>query len=365
MDSLAEPDPDARYAHSVVHVWDGERGQFVDSRRNVELRLREVALLRSLIDSSRDQPAQVFDEGYDILFSSLVDEIIWAGARFRCGCGCDRPTVGQETSEAKLLALPYDQHAEVLFYSFTAEVSHAIDASCVAASKAKAEAHATSWWQKWPLGSTQSPPPKLDDTVSVTPRHRGRVCVAILDTQGESIVQRVWTVYFPGPIPGLEEFAARIFHDAEPFIKSLGERLCKIPEIAAEVAVQGCVGCGSANTGIRLGIHLQRLPENEFARNVFVALGLPVCVELKEDCEKTRMDMEYDILESVEPPIKLGVKDGVLQCAHCRYESYRGATGPAKGKLKACSKCHRTLYCSRECQVADWPKHKLVCGKQG
>jgi hypothetical protein len=29
--------------------------------------------------------------------------------------------------------------------------------------------------------------------------------------------------------------------------------------------------------------------------------------------------------------------------------------------ISACSRCHWIKYCSRECQVADWPRHKLQC----
>jgi mitochondrial splicing suppressor protein 51 len=33
-------------------------------------------------------------------------------------------------------------------------------------------------------------------------------------------------------------------------------------------------------------------------------------------------------------------------------------------QLKHCAKCPTTLYCSRECQKADWKSHKLVCAGQ-
>lgn len=41
------------------------------------------------------------------------------------------------------------------------------------------------------------------------------------------------------------------------------------------------------------------------------------------------------------------------QCALCRK-----FCGPTK-----CGKCGLVIYCSRECQVTDWKKHKLVCNK--
>ncbi|KAI9729310.1 MAG: hypothetical protein M1834_006981 [Cirrosporium novae-zelandiae] len=32
--------------------------------------------------------------------------------------------------------------------------------------------------------------------------------------------------------------------------------------------------------------------------------------------------------------------------------------------LKACAKCHKSLYCSRNCQKKDWKSHKRGCGLQ-
>ncbi|KAI0455976.1 putative MYND domain protein [Xylaria acuta] len=36
----------------------------------------------------------------------------------------------------------------------------------------------------------------------------------------------------------------------------------------------------------------------------------------------------------------------------------------ASPELKKCAKCTTTLYCSRDCQKADWKTHKKICGKQ-
>lgn len=34
----------------------------------------------------------------------------------------------------------------------------------------------------------------------------------------------------------------------------------------------------------------------------------------------------------------------------------------SKDKLLVCGKCHSVEYCSKECQVIHWPKHKHFCG---
>ena len=36
----------------------------------------------------------------------------------------------------------------------------------------------------------------------------------------------------------------------------------------------------------------------------------------------------------------------------------------ATSKLFECAKCHRVLYCSKECQQADWKNHKKVCSSK-
>jgi hypothetical protein len=41
----------------------------------------------------------------------------------------------------------------------------------------------------------------------------------------------------------------------------------------------------------------------------------------------------------------------------CGYEKCDGA----ESKILRCSRCQLQWYCRKECQAADWPKHKVVC----
>ena len=50
----------------------------------------------------------------------------------------------------------------------------------------------------------------------------------------------------------------------------------------------------------------------------------------------------------------------MLQCRVCQSSAdMLGHT------LKQCARCGKAVYCSRECQKADWPEHKIVHGYKG
>ncbi|KAL4443553.1 hypothetical protein ABPG75_011290 [Micractinium tetrahymenae] len=46
-----------------------------------------------------------------------------------------------------------------------------------------------------------------------------------------------------------------------------------------------------------------------------------------------------------------------VQCDLCRKQAEVGE------KFPICSRCHVCVYCSKDCQAADWPYHKADCGK--
>lgn len=45
-----------------------------------------------------------------------------------------------------------------------------------------------------------------------------------------------------------------------------------------------------------------------------------------------------------------------LACTSCQTQQYELAE-----PLKKCTRCRSQRYCSRNCQEADWPRHKLIC----
>jgi hypothetical protein len=50
----------------------------------------------------------------------------------------------------------------------------------------------------------------------------------------------------------------------------------------------------------------------------------------------------------------------MTQCYNEKCSLPRGEV--EQSKATCCSKCRQATYCSRSCQVQDWPRHKIVCG---
>ena len=80
----------------------------------------------------------------------------------------------------------------------------------------------------------------------------------------------------------------------------------------------------------------------------------PICVDMSPCAKKVHKEEHqrsqdvYDTIDKYLPNYKVNT------CRHCEK---------VDKELKRCGKCKMAKYCSNECQLADWPTHKLVCKK--
>jgi hypothetical protein len=71
-------------------------------------------------------------------------------------------------------------------------------------------------------------------------------------------------------------------------------------------------------------------------------------------CEKQRKMKKSDVVSGGMYSVTCSSNGDTMEqvCRVC---------GQRQGKLKRCSLCHVTCYCSAECQKKDWKEHKVVC----
>ena len=60
------------------------------------------------------------------------------------------------------------------------------------------------------------------------------------------------------------------------------------------------------------------------------------------------LDEKYEEVKSI-------TKMGICYNTHCKMPTVE------RSKAKCCSRCRCATYCSRECQEADWSRHKPIC----
>ncbi|RUS25644.1 hypothetical protein BC938DRAFT_471847 [Jimgerdemannia flammicorona] len=65
------------------------------------------------------------------------------------------------------------------------------------------------------------------------------------------------------------------------------------------------------------------------------------------------------MLKNTGPRVLAAAIKNTMACAACKRSSAEGGGG-----LQLCSGCNSVLYCSKECQRADWKTHKLACRKK-
>lgn len=76
----------------------------------------------------------------------------------------------------------------------------------------------------------------------------------------------------------------------------------------------------------------------------------------KKEHGRTPTDGEMIQLKNLHAHLKFTNKT----CAACGLKEDETCFDKDK-KLKRCSRCHKAYYCSKSCQTAHWPVHKLYC----
>ena len=120
-------------------------------------------------------------------------------------------------------------------------------------------------------------------------------------------------------------------------------------ELLAMLPFDSCVNCAcNQATGFVCSMAFGKDPKGDKLR-MLIAPALPVCNDLL--CNARLRDFRTALLPKAYTPEK--------QMEACRVCSKMGAGQ----SIKNCGRCKTAFYCSRECQVKDWPLHKTDCRK--
>ena len=113
---------------------------------------------------------------------------------------------------------------------------------------------------------------------------------------------------------------------------------------------------------------ISKKPTHDVERALFISHPQPA-----KPPPKTRSQMYDQMSEMSEDQLKDFIENTVpgqtwiKHCAWCEngqsvVKEFPGVKGEdGGGKFSYCKGCLQVTYCSKECQVADWPDHKLIC----
>lgn len=120
--------------------------------------------------------------------------------------------------------------------------------------------------------------------------------------------------------------------------------------------------CSICRTEVGKGL-LFHQHEGKIARLYFC---IPLCQATNAKLGCTECGQIVDTLEVINDETPLGTY--ALLCERCRETRFQFSTlgchkCAKKGMLKYCEGCGYARYCSKQCQVADWPEHGKTCTK--
>ena len=107
------------------------------------------------------------------------------------------------------------------------------------------------------------------------------------------------------------------------------------------------VSAGSGGSAFGLSSILSGFWVN--APSIFTRFVTPIYLE-----PDTTFDVDLDRGKAVDPTSP-SAEPGARTCAHC---SKVGAS------MKKCRQCKKIYYCSKACQVAHWPTHRVACSAE-
>ena len=127
-------------------------------------------------------------------------------------------------------------------------------------------------------------------------------------------------------------------------------------------------GLEAGNQGMAVGAAMFHVPLRTSAVRAAIAsitddfmaaparLACPQGVHGKEITEQDLVGMQAQALNQASAKAQAGNQAGGLRpCEHC------GAREVQKKQFKLCSACKGVVFCSRDCQLANWPSHKAAC----
>lgn len=149
---------------------------------------------------------------------------------------------------------------------------------------------------------------------------------------------------------------------AEEFEKA-EKKACQKFEAQIAISSQELARLGELKNTARSPSEIQTIETQEQVQHQILNL-------LLQQQKKAIAEAQQIAYEKVLPQMQKIGQDTSAKVARKIEKIHKGCsalncqTNPLEASLKKCGKCQEALYCSPECQRADWPMHKKTCIKK-